>query len=259
MTSYAMSADGTRIAYDVSGAGPPLVLLHGGGQTRRVWHDAGYVARLRDQFRVIAVDIRGNGESDKPATVDRYAIERHCDDILAVADAVQARQFSLWGYSYGGNIGRYLPARSDRVTRAVIIGIGFGAAAPAPFRDYILGLRAKWAPLIEADRAGRLDLGSLTEPQRALWEKGQVPLTVAQLSAILDWPPVEPVDLRCSTLWLVGTANDSAVASVKDYAGRLDPTTVVLQLLPGLTHAEELTKIDDVLPLMLAFTRSRGH
>jgi len=257
MTTYAVSPDGTRIAYDVSGTGPALVLLHGGGQTRRVWHDAGYVDRLRDQFRVIAIDIRGNGESEKPVTVEHYAIARHCDDVLAVADAAHASGFSLWGYSYGGNIGRYLPSGSDRVSRAAIIGVGFGAAAPGAFRDYIEGLRAKWAPVIRAHRAGTLDLGALTEPQRLLWEKGQVPLTVAQLSAILDWSPVEPADLRCPTLWLVGSANDSAMASVKKYADRLESTKVVLQIVSGLTHADEIAKIDDVLPLMIGFTQPR--
>jgi len=46
-TSFATSADGYRIAYDSSGTGPALILLHGGGQNRRIWHDHGYVARLR--------------------------------------------------------------------------------------------------------------------------------------------------------------------------------------------------------------------
>src|SRR6266545_1747441 len=115
-----IARDGVRVAYDVTGTGPALILLHGGGQNRRVWHDAGYVTRMRDQFTVITVDIRGNGESDKPTDARAYAIGGLVDDILSVADAVQARQFALCGYSYGANIGRYVPARTGRVSKLVI-------------------------------------------------------------------------------------------------------------------------------------------
>ena len=45
-TRFATSNDGTRLAFDVTGSGPAVMLLHGGGQTRKSWHDAGYVARL---------------------------------------------------------------------------------------------------------------------------------------------------------------------------------------------------------------------
>lgn len=49
-TSFTTSLDGLRIAYDVTGAGTPIVLLHGGGHTRQNWHSAGYVERLKRDF-----------------------------------------------------------------------------------------------------------------------------------------------------------------------------------------------------------------
>jgi pimeloyl-ACP methyl ester carboxylesterase len=136
------------------------------------------------------------------------------------------------------------------------MGVGFGAAAPGKFRDYAVDLRAKWKPVIEADRAGTLDVRSLSDQEQAMWQKGYIPLTVAQLSAIVDWPPVEPADLRCPTLWVVGSANENAMPNVDEYQERLKGTNVALLVLPGLTHAEELTRIDDVLPPMLEFTPS---
>lgn len=65
-TRFVTSKDGTKIAYDVAGSGPAVILLHGGGQTRQAWHRAGYVERLAKEFTVITLDIRGNGESDVP-------------------------------------------------------------------------------------------------------------------------------------------------------------------------------------------------
>jgi pimeloyl-ACP methyl ester carboxylesterase len=160
----------------------------------------------------------------------------------------------VWGYSYGANVGRYLPTRSDRVTKLVIIGIAFGAAAPGPIRNYALNLRRKWQPVIEAWRAGTLDVASLSEQDRAWWEKGHIPLTIAQLDAILGWPPLEPADLPCPTLWLVGTANENAMPSVDEFRDRLAGTSVTVETVLGLTHAQELTEVDRVLGPMIRFT-----
>src|SRR5688572_1610047 len=100
-TQFVTSQDGTRIAFDVTGSGPAVILLHGGGMNRQSWHTAGYVARLAKEFTVITIDIRGNGDSDKPAAVAAYSFERINEDVLAVADAVKAQRFALWGFSYG--------------------------------------------------------------------------------------------------------------------------------------------------------------
>jgi hypothetical protein len=62
--------------------------------------------------------------------------------------------------------------------------------------------------------------------------------------------------MRCPTLWLVGTANENAMRSVNEYRERLGGTRVVLQLALGLTHADEMTKVDVVLPFMRKFTQS---
>lgn len=161
-TQFAASTDGTRIAYDVTGSGPVVILLHGGGEDRRSWHEAGYVARLAGEFTVVTMDIRGNGQSDRPPLATSYAPTRLNQDILAVADAVKAERFALWGFSYGANVGRYLAAVSDRVRGMVYIGIPFGPAAAGVFRERILGMA-----------------------NRPAW-----------LAAMLDYPPVEPSHMR---------------------------------------------------------------
>ncbi len=132
-TSFAISPDGTCIAYDVTGEGSALMLLHGGGHSRQNWHDVGYVERLKNDYKVITIDIRGNGESDKRIDPTDYTIEKLCQDILAVADACSVERFSIWGFSYGGNIGRYLAAQSDRVEKLIIMGIPFGLGASETF------------------------------------------------------------------------------------------------------------------------------
>jgi dienelactone hydrolase len=224
-TRFVTSADGTRIAYDVRGAGPVVVLLHGGGQTRQVWHKAGYVKRLVKEFTVVTVDLRGHGDSDKPSAPEAYHFERVNADLIAVADAVKAPRFALWGFSYGANVGRYLASRSDRVNAMVYIGIPFGAAVGGRFLDAVK----------------------------------QMPTPPAWLTAMLRYPPVEPSDLPCPTLWLVGSANAGAMESVAEYRDRLKGTRVMLQVVDGLNHPQELDLIDRVLPRELEFTRAHAR
>ena len=68
-TQFIVSKDQTSIAYDVVGSGPVVILLHGGGQDRQAWHRRGYVTRLAQECTAVTIDIRGNGDSDKPAAV----------------------------------------------------------------------------------------------------------------------------------------------------------------------------------------------
>jgi alpha-beta hydrolase superfamily lysophospholipase len=220
-TQFVTSKDGTKIAYDVAGSGPVVILLHGGGQARKSWHRAGYVTRLAKEFTVVTVDIRGNGESDRPQPVSAYAIERIIEDIFAVADTVKAQQFSIWGFSYGANIGRYLASRSDRVTSMVYIGINFGPAVDDLFMSFVKKM-----------------------PQVPVW-----------LEALIGYPRVEPSEMKCPTLWLVGTNNEGAYASAKQYQGKLAGTKVTLEIVDGLSHPQEFELIDRLYPREIAFTR----
>jgi pimeloyl-ACP methyl ester carboxylesterase len=255
-TSFVVSPDGTRIAYDVTGEGSAIVLLHGGWHTRQNWHDIGYVKRLKNNFAVIAIDIRGNGESDKRIDPAYYTTEKMCQDILTVADACNVAQFAIWGFSYGANIGRYLAAQSDRVEKLIIMGIPFGLGASGGFRQFIEEFRNHWLPILQAQSEGRLDIASLSTEDREELQKSNIALDVAWLSAMLDWRAIKPADIGCRTLWLIGSKNEPAIASLTEYEEELKTSKVRVEVINGLNHLEEFTEIDRSLPLMLTFMSS---
>jgi len=255
-TSFVTAPDGVRIAYDITGAGPTLLLLHGGGYTRQSWHAVGYVERLKHAFRVITLDIRGNGESDKPTDRAFYTTAKHTQDILAVADACDAEHFSIWGFSYGGNIGRYLAAESNRVAKLIIMGIPFGLGASGEFRQWIERFREHWQPILQAQQAGVLDLATLSEDDQEDLQTNEQPLRMAWLTAMLNWRAIEPMDLRCPTLWLSGSNNENTLADIRAYGEALQGTKVQVAIVDGLNHPQEFSEIEQVLPVMLAFTQS---
>ncbi len=90
-----ISKDGTPIAYEHSGAGPPLILVHGTAASHARW--ATILPTLRQHFSVYAVDRRGRGES---GDANAYTIEREFEDIAAVVDSIGG-QVNLLGHSYG--------------------------------------------------------------------------------------------------------------------------------------------------------------
>ena len=254
-TLYAQSPDGTQIAFDVTGQGPTVILLHGGGESRQVWHDAGYVDRTRASFRVISMDIRGHGESDKPVDEAAYTTDKLVQDILAVADYCEAETFVLWGYSYGGNISRYLAAQSDRVAGSVIIGIPFGPGASDEFRTYIEEEENHWRPILQAQEANTLDWDKLSNEDQVVLREHNPSLSLAWVNAILDWTSVLPGDLRSPTLWLIGSENKGAMASLSEFQESL-PNSVQVLVIEGFTHEQEFTDIDKVLPSLLEFTHA---
>ncbi len=250
-TRFITSTDGTRIAYDVTGDGSPLMLLHGAGKTRQDWHKVGYVERLRKDFTVITVDIRGTGESDKRFEVSDYAIKKICADLDAVADACKAQQFGVWGFSFGGNIARYLAAWSDRVKAIAVIGIPFGRAVGGKFDQRIAEMEKKWEPSVRAYNEGKL---SRKESKELV--KRQVAIWLPCFRAMRDWPSIEPSDIRCPTMLLVGTKNTDTIEWVKAHRGALGSAGTCVELVEGLNHIQEFTQIDRVFSIVRSFLNS---
>jgi pimeloyl-ACP methyl ester carboxylesterase len=239
------AVDGTCIAYDVTGSGPALMLLHGAGKTRRDWHKMGYVERLQDDFTVITVDVRGTGDSDRLCDIADYGIIKICEDLYAVADACSVDKFAIWGFSFGGNIARYLGAWSDRVTAIAVIGVPFGAAVHEDFDRTIDRFVKKWGPLAEAYHRGEL-----SKPRKPfVWW--------ACFQAMQGWPNVEPSDVNCPALLLVGTKNKSTMAWVGANQGSLDSAGVRVEIIEGLDHPQEFDETGRVFPVASAFFKSQ--
>lgn len=90
------SADGTSIAFERHGRGPPLVLLHGSSGTRRSWDTLR--PHLTDSFTVYVPDRRGRGDS---GDADGYALAKEVADLRAVVEQVDGEP-TVFGHSFGG-------------------------------------------------------------------------------------------------------------------------------------------------------------
>jgi pimeloyl-ACP methyl ester carboxylesterase len=118
---------GVRIHYVEQGTGLPVVLVHGlTSSAERNWRRPGIIdALVTAGHRVVALDCRGHGESDKPHDPSAYGGTKMGDDVIALMDHLDIDVADLAGYSMGGAIAASLLARRpERFRRVIIAGVG---------------------------------------------------------------------------------------------------------------------------------------
>jgi pimeloyl-ACP methyl ester carboxylesterase len=123
---HVTSPDGVRIACEVSGGGPVIVLVHGAGSAR--WSFDLVRPYLESSFTVLAIDRRGRGESSDG---DGYAVEREFEDVAAVVRDAGAGAV-LVGHSYGGLIAAGAAPLLDGLPRLVLYEPPMGGVLAEP-------------------------------------------------------------------------------------------------------------------------------
>jgi pimeloyl-ACP methyl ester carboxylesterase len=119
------SFDNTKIYYEVRGEGKPVILIHGFSNTGSSWTSAAiYDQLLQAGFKVITPDLRGNGRSDKPHTPEAYGKDAEARDIIALMNHLQFKSYHVIGYSRGAIIASRLLVLDDKVSKAVLGGMG---------------------------------------------------------------------------------------------------------------------------------------
>lgn len=108
--------DGARLAYDVTGSGPPLVFLHGLSMSRHNWDL--FVPKLESLFRVVRLDQRGHGESDHAGD---YVLDSYLADTAAFLDGVVGGPSILVGHSLGGVIAHGIAQTRPELVTAVLL------------------------------------------------------------------------------------------------------------------------------------------
>lgn len=115
-----------RIFYEVWGAGEPVVLVHGWSLSVQTgWGDTGWIDELASDHQVVALDVRGHGNSDKPHDQGLYSYALMAGDVLAVMNTLGVDEADYVGYSLGGFVGAHLLGHHpERFRSAVLMGTG---------------------------------------------------------------------------------------------------------------------------------------
>jgi len=145
--SGSFDSDGVTIHYETFGEGKPIVLVHGFPVNLKInWLGSKWVETLQPIRRVVALDCRGHGESDKPHDPEAYRKEKMGGDVLRLMDHLGIEKADLFGYSMGSAISCHLIVHHrERFSSAVLAGTGdrfffdsAGASVTNPMADAML-------------------------------------------------------------------------------------------------------------------------
>jgi pimeloyl-ACP methyl ester carboxylesterase len=258
-------SNGVRIRYVDQGSGPLVVLIHGfSGSLDSGWVETGVLPKLAADYRVIALDCRGHGQSDKPHDPKSYGLQMG-QDVVRLLDHLSIARAHIVGHSMGAGItAKLLTTHPDRFLTATLSGSAGrqrwtpedAAAAETeavefeqgiPFRSVIL----RTAP---TDRPKPTDEEIQERSQRLLARNDR--LAMAALVRASGEQTVSAKDMaavQVPTLSLIGSA-DANLDAMKRLASVLPTLKVVV--IEGATHGGTLgvTRRPEFVDNFRAFT-----
>lgn len=225
--------DDLRLAYFDEGepAGDPVLLIHGFASSKTVnWVNPGWLKTLGDAgYRVIAIDNRGHGESDKPHDTEAYTPEKMAGDAIALLRHLEIPNAHVMGYSMGARISAFMALAAPEIMRSVVFGgLGIGM---------VEGLGG-WEGIAEALLADSID--DVTEPRprtfRAFADQTQsdrIALAACIQSSRKKLTPEQAGQIAMPVLIAVGTKDD--IAGSPQELAALIPNAEAVDI-PGRDH-----------------------
>lgn len=225
------NSDGVEIAFSDQGEGPPILLIHGFASNSRVnWEATGWFKTLLGAgYRVIAIDNRGHGQSEKLYDPAQYSAPIMADDAARLLAHLGIKQAAVMGYSMGARISAFLTMHHPaRVTRVVFAGLAERMVLGVPGSEAIA--EAMEAPAVDqiADpgaRAFRIFADQTRSDRRAL--------AACIRSSRVRIKPEALAMIRCQVLVVAGSEDD--------VAGAVQPLVDMIPgaqgvVLPGRNH-----------------------
>ncbi len=120
------NSDGVQIHYNVEGSGEPIILIHGFAVNADLnWRRTGIIKLLSPNFKVIAIDLRGHGLSEKPHDPKLYGVNM-VKDIANLMDTLKISRAHIAGYSLGGFIAiKFATLYPEKVKTLCVLGSGW--------------------------------------------------------------------------------------------------------------------------------------
>jgi 3-oxoadipate enol-lactonase len=259
--------NGAHLAYDMTGNGPALVLIHAGIADRRMWDDQ--IPALNRDYRVLRYDLRGYGESDIPP--EPFA---HHDDLAGLLQHLRIDQAHILGVSQGGKVAiDFTLSYPAMVTSLIRVSSGVGEQEPSAI------LQRAWGEMEQAEEAE--GLGRVLELELQLWVDGptrseqavntkvrdrvremnaalfeRIPQHEAAEESSLDPPAIERLtEIQAPTLIIVGDKDVPDVLAIAELMEtQISNSRKVI--FPDAAHMVSMERPDEFNRVVMEFLNS---
>lgn len=254
--------NGTRLYYEAAGAGPAVVLVHGGLVDGRLWDDQ--MGPLSESFRVVRYDMRGFGRSAAPAG-QFWPTE----DLRALLDFLKIEKATIVGLSLGGIVAAdFAFEHPERVERLVFVGAGLRGYRNAPdertLNAYRVGAEQGAEQYFEAFLrsdllAGLRDRPRARERMRAMMVENYKALAYirAGLPQSPEPPTVERLGrIKFPSLVVVGSLDGAGLRDIADVLARGIPGARKV-VIDGASHHPPVETAAEFNRVLLDFLKRR--
>lgn len=214
--------DDIQIYYDEMGTGPPLLFVHGLGSSTRDWFEQ--VDHFKDEYRVIRVDLRGHGRSER--SEGPYHIAQFARDVAVLLRQLDATPAHVVGLSMGGMVALQLGADAPRLVRSLVVTNSVADAELQTWQDVWFYLSRRTAvQVLGMRRVGKLIADRLfVEPDQdelrhefvERWSQNDRQAYLWSIDAIMGWSVWDRLSHISAPTLLVAAEHDYTPVSEKN-------------------------------------------
>jgi len=249
-----------NINYEITGEGQPLLFIHGLGSSLRDWEEQ--VPIFSKNFKVITLDLRGHGQTDKPR--GPYSIAMFANDIADLIKSLKIGPVHVVGISLGGAIGFNLAIFHPEIAKSLTV-VNMSASVPIKTlkEKQMFFLRILIVKLMGMRKMGEVlakrlfikpEQEELRERMATRWAENDKKAYLSSLKTLKNWTVLERLrEIKCPTL-IIASDEDYTPLEVKEEYTSLIPDAKLV-VIKDARHAVTVEKPEEFNSILMDFLK----
>ena len=249
-----------NINYEIRGEGEPLLFIHGLGSSLRDWEDQ--VPVFSKNFKVITLDLRGHGQTDKPK--GPYSIPMFANDIAELIKSLKIGQVHIVGISLGGAIGFNFAIDYPDITKSLTV-VNMSASVPIKtFKEkQMFFMRVLIVKLMGMKKMGKVlakrlfikpEQEKLRERMATRWAENDKKSYLSALKTLKNWSVLDKIhEIKCPTLIISADEDYTPLEVKKEYTALIPDAKLVV--IEDARHAVSAEKPEEFNTILMDFLK----
>ena len=245
-----------NINYEIIGDGQPLLFIHGLGSSLRDWEDQ--VPVFCKNFKVITLDLRGHGQTDKPK--GPYSISMFAEDIAELIKSLKVDPVHVVGISLGGAIGFHLAIDHPDITKSLVV-VNMSASVPIKTlkEKQMFFLRILIVKMMGMKKMGEVlakrlfikpEQEELRERMASRWAENDKKAYLSSLKTLKNWSVLERLhEIKCPTLAISSDEDYTPLSDKEEYITLIPNAKLVV--IKDARHAVSVEKPEEFNTILM--------